>query len=72
MVHASASSGRRTRLAREIEKLRSEMIELDQMELELRASLSDARKQLAYYRNLVSSMKKAVSPSKLKRVIRLL
>jgi len=37
---------------------------------ELRSSLADALRQVSYYRALVSSMKKSVSPSQLKRLIR--
>lgn len=65
-------SMRRTRLVREIEKVRNQLQELEFSESELKSSLTDARKQLSYYRSLVSSMKKTVSPSRLKKVIRLL
>ena len=65
-------SVKRTRLVREIEKVRNQLHELELSESELKLSLVDARKQLSYYRSLVSSMKKTVSPSRLKKVIRLL
>ncbi len=65
-------SMKRTRLVREIEKVRNQLQELELSESELKLSLVDARKQLSYYRSLVSSMKKTVSPSRLKKVIRLL
>ncbi len=65
-------SMKRTRLVREIEKIRNQLQELELSEAELKLSLVDARKQLSYYRSLVSSMKKTVSPSRLKKVIRLL
>ena len=65
-------SMKRTGLVREIEKVRNQLQELELSESELKLSLVDARKQLSYYRSLVSSMKKTVSPSRLKKVIRLL
>lgn len=67
-----SSRFRRTSLLVEIESLRAELTELEQSETELRSSLADARKQLSYYRNLVAKMKRAVSPTNLKKVIRLL
>lgn len=72
MVASTAQANRRNRLLREIEKLRAELMELELSEADLRITLSDARKQRSYYRNLVSSMKRTVSPSRLKKVIRLL
>ena len=56
----------------EIERLKAELAELELSESELKNSLVDAKKQLSYYRNLISTMKRAVSPSRLKKVIRLL
>ncbi len=72
MAGVVTPSVRRKRLLSEIEEVRSQLQLLEVSESELRTSLSDARKQLSYYRNLVSSMKKAVSPTKLKKLIRFL
>ncbi len=72
MVSIINPSMKRTRLVLEIEKVRNQLQELELSESELKLSLVDAKNQLSYYRSLVSSMKKTVSPSRLKKVIRLL
>ena len=72
MATAVRTAHRRKSIMSEIERLKAELAELELSESELKNSLVDAKKQLSYYRNLISTMKRAVSPSRLKKVIRLL
>ncbi len=72
MATVVRTAHRRKSIMSEIERLKAELAELELSESELKNSLVDAKKQLSYYRNLISTMKRAVSPSRLKKVIRLL
>ncbi|MBX8636788.1 MAG: hypothetical protein KIY11_00265 [Thermoplasmata archaeon] len=57
-------------LADEISEIKKQLLLLEENEQELKSSLLDARKQLSYYRRLASSMKRAMSPLGLKRILR--
>ncbi len=57
-------------LVDEIADIKKQLLLLEENEQEIRSSLLDARRQLGYYRRLVSSMKKAMSPPGLKRILR--
>ena len=57
-------------LADEITEVKKQLLLLEENEQELRSSLLEAKRQLSYYRRLVSSMKKAMSPPALKRILR--
>jgi chromosome segregation ATPase len=54
----------------EISEIKKQLMQLEENEQELKSSLLEAKKQLSYYRHLVSSMKKAMSPPGLKRILR--
>lgn len=63
-------SSRDSHLLNEISELRRELLRIEEHESELRTSLSEAKRQLSYYRALISSMKKTVSPPALKKLLR--
>ena len=54
----------------EISEIKKQLMQLEESEQELKSSLLEAKKQLSYYRHLVSSMKMAMSPPGLKRILR--
>ena len=54
----------------EIAELRRELLRLEETEQELKMSLMEARRQLSHYRALLSSMKRSIAPSGLKKILR--
>ncbi|MBX8632591.1 MAG: hypothetical protein KIY12_08615 [Thermoplasmata archaeon] len=70
MMSSDTVSSRDSHLLNEISELRRELLRIEEHESELRTSLSEAKRQLSYYRALISSMKKTVSPPALKKLLR--
>jgi ribosomal protein L29 len=67
---ASENSSSTSQIAAEIAELRRELLRLEETEQELKASLTEARRQLSHYRALISSMKRSMAPADLKKLLR--
>lgn|GEM_PF-4999625 len=57
-------------LLSEIKEIEKELLQIEELEQELRTSLSEARRQISYYKGLIAAMKRSSHPSSLQNVLR--